>query len=164
MRIRMPHTRQYGRGGRRTLAGERTEGHDESDREQNITVRADRGRPSPLLRSWFTVHLNANHNNAVGHRGGQMLSAAGKNRRSYSPRGHGQLRCPNLLDVRTHGLSLLLRESLSTQGVRKLCHSAAHSVTSNGGEQRRGCFRRAWISDHAQPKATRYEDCDLFAL
>ena len=84
MRIRMPHTRQYGRGGRRTLAGERTEGHDESDREQNITVRAERGRPSPLLRSWITVHLNANHNNAVGHQGGKMLSVAGKNRRSDS--------------------------------------------------------------------------------
>ena len=93
------------------LQERRTEGHDESDREQNITVRADRGRPSPLLRSWFTVHLNANHNNAVGHQGGQMLSAAGKNRRSYSPRGHGQLRCPNLLDVRTHGLSLTLLEA-----------------------------------------------------
>lgn len=90
------------------LQERRTEGHDESDREQNITVRADRGRPSPLLRSWFTVHLNANHNNAVGHQGGQMLSAAGKNRRSYSPRGHGQLRCPNLLDVRTHGRSLYI--------------------------------------------------------
>ena len=60
------------------LQERRTEGHDESDREQNITVRADRGRPSPLLRSWITVHLNANHNNAVGHQGGKMLSAAGK--------------------------------------------------------------------------------------
>jgi hypothetical protein len=37
-------------------------------------------------------------------------------------------------------------------------------ITCNVGEQRSGCFRRAWISDHAQPKATRYEDCDLFAL
>ena len=55
-------------------------------------------------------------------------------------------------------------EALFHQGVRKLCRCADDLVTSNVGEQHSGCFRRACISDHAQPKATRYEDCDLFAL